>query len=62
MEVSQYIKEKETIEYLDLKHLVPFRNHLFKLRDREVRLQNEMGSGKKIRKDFVVGCDKDEKR
>ena len=49
-------------EHLDLKHQVPFRNHLFKLRDREVRLQNEMGSGKKIRKDFVVGCDKDEKR
>ena len=24
MEVSQYMKEKETIEYLDLKHLVPF--------------------------------------
>ena len=27
--------EKETIEYLDLKSLVPFRNHPFKLRDGE---------------------------
>lgn len=39
MEVSQYMKEKETIEYLDLKHLVPFRNHPFKLRDGEEREQ-----------------------
>ena len=31
------MKEKETIEYLDLKHLVPFRNHPFKLRDGEER-------------------------
>lgn len=33
------MKEKETIEYLDLKHLVPFRNHPFKLRDGEEREQ-----------------------
>ena len=39
MEVSQYMKEKETIEYLDLKHLVPFRNHPFKLRDGEEKEQ-----------------------
>ena len=39
MEVSQYMKEKETIEYLDLKHLVPFRNHPFKLRNGEEKEQ-----------------------
>lgn len=39
MEVSQYMKEKETIEYLDLKHLVSFRNHPFKLRDGEEKEQ-----------------------
>lgn len=39
MEVSQYMKEKETIEYLDLKHLVPFRNHPFKLRGGEEKEQ-----------------------
>ncbi|WP_243148126.1 ParB/RepB/Spo0J family partition protein [Bittarella massiliensis (ex Durand et al. 2017)] len=39
MEVSQYMKEKETIEYLDLKHLLPFRNHPFKLRDGEEKEQ-----------------------
>ena len=39
MEVSQYMKEKETIEFLDLKHLVPFRNHPFKLRDGEEKEQ-----------------------
>ena len=33
------MKEKETIEYLDLKHLVPFRNHPFKLRDGEEKEQ-----------------------
>ena len=33
------MKEKETIEYLDLKSLVPFRNHPFKLRDGEEREQ-----------------------
>lgn len=39
MEVSQYMEEKETIEYLDLKHLVPFRNHPFKLRNGEEKEQ-----------------------
>ena len=29
------MKEKETIEYLDLKSLIPFQNHPFKLRDGE---------------------------
>ncbi len=33
------MKEKETIEYLDLKHLVSFRNHPFKLRDGEEKEQ-----------------------
>ena len=33
------MKEKETIEYLDLKHLVHFRNHPFKLRDGEEKEQ-----------------------
>ena len=33
------MKEKETIEYLDLKHLLPFRNHPFKLRDGEEKEQ-----------------------
>ena len=33
------MKEKETIEYLDLKHLVPFRNHPFKLRGGEEKEQ-----------------------
>ena len=33
------MKEKETIEYLDLKSLVPFRNHPFKLRDGEEKEQ-----------------------
>ena len=33
------MKEKETIEYLDLKHLVPFRNHPFKLRGEEEKEQ-----------------------
>ena len=33
------MKEKETIEYLDLKHLVPFRNHPFKLRNGEEKEQ-----------------------
>ena len=33
------MKEKETIEYLDLKSLVPFRNHPFKLRDGEKKEQ-----------------------
>ncbi len=33
------MKEKETIEYLDLKSLVPFRNHPFKLRDEEEKEQ-----------------------
>lgn len=33
------MKGKETIEYLDLKHLVPFRNHPFKLRDGEEKEQ-----------------------
>ena len=33
------MKDKETIEYLDLKHLVPFRNHPFKLRDGEEKEQ-----------------------
>lgn len=33
------MKEKETIEYLDLKSLVPFRNHPFKLRDGEEKKQ-----------------------
>lgn len=33
------MKEKETIEYLDLKHLVPFRNHPFKLRSGEEKEQ-----------------------
>ena len=33
------MEEKETIEYLDLKHLVPFRNHPFKLRDGEEKEQ-----------------------
>lgn len=39
MEVSQYMEEKETIEYLDLKHLVPFRNHPFKLRNGDEKEQ-----------------------
>ncbi len=33
------MKEKETIEYLDLKPLLPFRNHPFKLRDGEEKEQ-----------------------
>lgn len=33
------MKEKETIEYLDLKSLVPFRNHPFKLRGGEEKEQ-----------------------
>ena len=33
------MKEKETIEYLDLKSLVPFRNHPFKLRNGEEKEQ-----------------------
>ena len=33
------MKEKEAIEYLDLKSLVPFRNHPFKLRDGEEKEQ-----------------------
>lgn len=33
------MKEKETIEYLDLKHLVHFQNHPFKLRDGEEKEQ-----------------------
>ena len=33
------MKEKETIEYLDLKTLVPFQNHPFKLRDGEEKEQ-----------------------
>ena len=33
------MKEKETIEYLDIKSLVPFRNHPFKLRDGEEKEQ-----------------------
>ena len=33
------MKEKETIEYLDRKSLVPFRNHPFKLRDGEEKEQ-----------------------
>ena len=33
------MKEKETIEYLDLKSLVPFQNHPFKLRDGEEKEQ-----------------------
>ena len=33
------MKEKETIEYLDLKSLVPFRNHPFELRDGEEKEQ-----------------------
>ena len=33
------MEEKETIEYLDLKHLVPFRNHPFKLRNGEEKEQ-----------------------
>ena len=33
------MKEKEAIEYLDLKHLVHFRNHPFKLRDGEEKEQ-----------------------
>ena len=33
------MKEKETIEYLDLKHLVHFRNHPFKLRGGEEKEQ-----------------------
>lgn len=33
------MKGKETIEYLDLKSLVPFRNHPFKLRDGEEKEQ-----------------------
>ena len=33
------MKEKETIEYLDLKHLVPFRNHPFKLRNGDEKEQ-----------------------
>ena len=36
------MKEKETIEYLDLKHLVPFRNHPFKLRDGEEKEQSSV--------------------
>ena len=33
------MKEKEAIEYLDLKSLVPFRNHPFKLRNGEEKEQ-----------------------
>ncbi len=33
------MKEKETIEYLDLKSLIPFRNHPFKLRDGDEKEQ-----------------------
>ena len=33
------MKEEETIEYLDLKTLVPFQNHPFKLRDGEEKEQ-----------------------
>lgn len=33
------MEEKETIEYLDLKHLVPFRNHPFKLRNGDEKEQ-----------------------
>ena len=33
------MQHKETIEYLDLKYLVPFRNHSFKLRDGEEKEQ-----------------------
>ena len=33
------MKEKEAIEYLDLKSLVPFQNHPFKLRDGEEKEQ-----------------------
>ncbi len=33
------MKDKETIEYLDLKSLVPFQNHPFKLRDGEEKEQ-----------------------
>lgn len=33
------MQDKETIDYLDLKFLVPFQNHPFKLRDGEEKEQ-----------------------
>ena len=35
------MKEKEAIEYLDLKSLVPFRNHPFKLRNGEEKEEHK---------------------